>query len=120
MNVKQHHVGWGLIALFGILAAWLLSKGKNLFVHESVTVTLPDPVTGAPTYDSSLVQSIPQGQPVEPLGTPQEGATNHPANPAGATCPLGYTLWYDSNTGNYWCFPPQEQANPRQPIVGGG
>jgi hypothetical protein len=104
------------VAGLAVLALYLLNK-KGL-LHEAVTTTiggvtvtpqntiLPDPVTGAPQFDSTIAATVPEQEafaiaPIDSNGN----ITFTPSNPKGCTCPIGYILWHDAGSGRYECLP---------------
>lgn len=105
---QQETTGYILLAIFGGLLLWLLTKGKN-FLHESVTTKFltPDPVTGAPMFDPRQ-GDVPPGEEfaIAPICGPGP-ATFMPTNPKACTCPTGYQLWKNAQSGGYECIPTQ-------------
>jgi hypothetical protein len=110
MSHHQEKIGWGILAGLILFVLWLMGKsGAVSYLHGASTVKLinNDSLTGVPQFDSSDSATLPAcyANGVLPLGSPQEGATGFPANPLMATCPAGYQLWKDKNSGAYVCLP---------------
>lgn len=108
----QKTAGWAILGGFALLLAYLLKNAKSL-LHEQVTSSIitpqgtitPDPLTGAPRFDSTIAATIPANfdsavAPIAPNGV----VTPYPNDPTGATCPAGHLLWKDEATGAYWCL----------------
>jgi hypothetical protein len=108
-------LGIGLAALGAILLALLHRKG---LLHESVSIKVggvpispqgtipPDPITGAPQFDSTIPATVPEQEafaipPIDGNGN----VTFDVTNPKGASCPIGYQLWKDAASGRYECLP---------------
>jgi hypothetical protein len=120
--------GWIILGIIGAILLWLFRGGANPFLHEAVGATLipSQPSTGIPQYDSSNPATLPSAvsrffigplpPPVAPVGSIQEGITSRPADPLHASCPIGYTLWYDVHTNSYSCWPSYGDA---MPVTGG-
>lgn len=110
MAHHQEKLGWGIIAGLTLFLLWLIGKSaKASALHGSSQVNFiqGDPLTGVPQFDSSDSSTLPPNylQGVLPIGSPNEGPTGYPAHPQTATCPAGYMLWKDKNSGAYVCIP---------------
>lgn len=102
---QQETTGYIILAIFGAVLLWLLTKGQNI-LHESVTTKFvsPDPVTGAPMFDPRT-GDVPANEEaaIPPICGPGP-ATYTPINPKACTCPAGYQLWKNAAAG-YECIP---------------
>ncbi len=107
----EHNTSVVVLVLVAIIL-YLLSKANLL--HESVTsgivtpqgTVTPDPVTGAPRFSPSNPATLPANYPVNVVA-PIDGLgniTTNPADPRKATCPAGYQLWQNADSGAYWCI----------------
>lgn len=125
MSKHQETAGWVLLAGFGALLAYLLKNSSSL-LHESVSSSIvtgagtvtPDPATGVPQYDTSIASTIPEAEAfaIKPIAS--DGTlTQYPANPKGASCPIGYQLWHNAHDNSYWCLPVPGDVNPPGSLV---
>jgi hypothetical protein len=109
MANHQEKTGWAIVIGMALFALWLVGKMGKGVLHGSSTIGFiqGDPLTGAPQFDSANSATLPAcySNGVLPLGSPNEGPTGFPANPLLATCPAGYQLWKDQNSGAYVCLP---------------
>jgi hypothetical protein len=108
---QQETTGYLILAIFGAILLWLLTRGKSI-LHESVqsailtpqgTVT-PDPVTGAPQFDPRIDVPANEEYAIAPICGPGP-ATFNPVNPKACSCPSGYVLWKNVGSGGYECIP---------------
>lgn len=111
---------FGLILAAIAIALFYLFNKKGL-LHEGVSssiitaqgTVIPDMVTGFPQYDTRIPATVPEAEafalkPLDSLGN----ATQFPANPMKATCPIGYSKWNNAADGSTWCLPNSASGNP--------
>lgn len=89
--------------LVGLLVLLLyLLRGKPSAKAVVVNLYPIDPATGAPGYNSLVRDSIPPGQPIDPIDLYTGEITPHAQQPS---CPVEYQLYWDVATNTYHCFP---------------
>jgi hypothetical protein len=108
MSKAQENAGWIFTAIFAAILLWLLTKGQSV-LHGSATVTFlqPDPATGAPVFNSNDPTTYDVNAFAKSVKAVCNTGLTGAIDPTSCSCPSGYTMWYDSNSGNYFCFPTQ-------------
>lgn len=95
------------IAIVAAVLLWILSKKGYLHEAVSAAVLFPSqPGTGFPQYDTRNVSTVPEQEAfaIKPIAS-GGSITEHPADPSGITCPVGYTPWHNVADDSYWCLP---------------
>ena len=105
MSKAQENTGWLFLAVFGALLLWLLTKGQQVLHASATTLIQPDPATGAPQFNSNDPTTYDPNQYAASIKPICQGGGPLSSSPSTCSCPEGYTLWHDTNSGNYFCFP---------------
>jgi len=111
---KQQDTGYYVIAIFGAILLWLLTRGQSL-VSASVTSMIGAPVQngviapdqyGNPQFNSQVPATFNAAAYAAAVNPICAGGviTAGPADPSTCSCPQGYTLWHDIGGGAYVCM----------------
>ena len=94
-----------VIAALVAFVLYLLTRAG--FLHENVSATVGVSSQGTvPQFSPSVPSSIPANWPsmvVAPINALGNITTNI-SDPNKASCPVGYQLWRNSESGAFWCI----------------